>query len=347
MSRRQFLRLAITGAVATALPAAEPARSSFATRGVVLIPEDFTLADWPERARRIGLTTLALHHGRSVLEVLKFANSDPGQEALRRARKLGLAIEYELHAMSDLLPRSKFAHDPSLFRMDERGNRVPDSNLCVHSAPALELVAENAVILARKLRPSTGRYFYWGDDGRPWCRCPKCRGLSDSEQALVLENTLIKALRRLDPGAQLAHLAYANTLQAPRQVRPEPGVFLEYAPIKRRYDIPYAAQKDGEDGLANLEASLRVFPAGTAQVLEYWLDVSRFSGWKHPAKELPWNREVFLADLDCYARRGLRHVTSFACYIDADYVNRYGEPQALADYGAGLRNVPMPENGSR
>jgi hypothetical protein len=338
MNRRHFLQLAISGAAATVLPATVPARHAFTTRGVILIPEDFTLADWPERAHQIGLTNLALHHGRSVFEVLKFVNSDAGQDALARARKLGLAIEYALHAMNELLPRWKFDKEPSLFRMDEQGNRVPDYNLCVHSSAALEAVAENAVAIARMLRPSTGRYFYLGDDARPGCRCPKCRELSDSEQALVLENALIKALRRQDAGAQLAHLAYATTLQPPRQVKPDPGIFLAYAPIKRRYDIPYAAQKDGADGLANLEANLGVFPAQTAGVVEYWLDVSRFSRWKRPAKKLPWNREVFQADLDCYAGLGIRDVTSFACYIDADYIKQYGEPQALADYGAGLRN---------
>jgi hypothetical protein len=40
-----------------------------------------------------------------------------------------------------------------------------------------------------------------------------------------------------------------------------------------------------------------VFPAGTAQVLEYWLDVSRFSQWKRPAVRLPWRRDVLEADL--------------------------------------------------
>lgn len=71
-------------------------------------------------------------------------------------------------------------------------------------------------------------------------------------------------------------------------------------------------------------------------MLKYWLDVSRFSGWKRPAKRLPWNREVFLADLDTYAARGIRHVTSFACYVDADYLQLHGAPTCLAEYGAGL-----------
>ena len=332
-SRRGFL--CALGGAAMLRPAAPEPR--FATRGVVLIPEDLTLRDWPERAKASGLTTVALHHGRSVFEVIKFITSDAGQEFLARSRRLGLEVEYELHAMSELLPRWMFEEDKSLFRMNEKGERVPDWNLCVHSARALEVASENAVAIARLLRPTTSRYFYWGDDGRPGCRCGKCRELSDSEQALLLENHMAKALRRHDPRAQLAHLAYSTTLAAPRQVKPEPGVFLEYAPIARRYDIPYAEQMEGRDGLANLDANLRVFPAATAQILEYWLDVSRFSHWKRPAVKLPWNRDVFLADLRAYGARGIRHVTSFACYIDAEYIRQHGEPRAISEYGTGLR----------
>jgi hypothetical protein len=194
------------------------------------------------------------------------------------------------------------------------------------------------VAIAKALRPTTGRYFFWGDDGQPWCRCPACKGLSDSDQATLLENHLLKALRRDDPRASLAHLAYLNSLSPPRQVRPEPRVFVEYAPIRRRYDLPYERQTGpGEaDGLAALDANLTVFPADSAQVLEYWLDVSRFSQWKRPAVKLPWRRDVLEADLASYASRGIRHVTSFAVYVDAEYRRRYGEPAFLREYGEAL-----------
>ena len=40
----------------------------------------------------------------------------------------------------------------------------------------------------------------------------------------------------MDSKASLAHLAYANTLTPPEKVNPVEGVFLEFAPINRRYD---------------------------------------------------------------------------------------------------------------
>jgi hypothetical protein len=307
---------------------------------VVLVPEDLTLVDWPDRAKRAGLTTIGLHHSTWPREVTKLIKSDRGQQFLEQCRALGVEVEYELHAMRELLPRSFFATDRTLFRMNDQGDRVADCNLCVHSTQALEVVAEQALALAAVLRPTTGRYFFWGDDGEPWCRCPKCRGYSDSDQALLMENHLLKALRRQDDRAQLAHLAYANTLTPPRQVKPEARVFLEFAPIHRRYDIPYDQQSKAQDpdGLPLLDANLKVFRPETAQVLEYWLDVSRASGWKRPSVALTWNREVFLRDVQTYRGRGVSHVTTFAAWLDADYVRRFGEPAFLSDYGAGLRS---------
>jgi hypothetical protein len=302
---------------------------------VVFAPEDLTLADWPERAKAAGLTTIGIHHQNSPRAVIDWIRTDAGRRFLEACGRLGLEVEYELHVMKELLlPRRLFEKSPEFFRMDERGRRQPDANLCVHSPAALDIAAENAVAIAEALRPTTGRYFYWGDDGKPWCRCPQCQGLSDSDQATLLENHLLRALRRHDPRASLAHLAYLNSLSPPARVRPDPGVFLEYAPIKRRYDIPYEKQAGPAqaDGLSTLDANLKVFPADTAQVLEYWLDVSRFSRWKRPAVRLPWRRDVLEADVATYAARGIRHVTSFAVYVDADYRRRYGEPGFIREY---------------
>jgi len=72
-------------------------------------------------------------------------------------------------------------------------------------------------------------------------------------------------------------------------------------------------------------AKLKVFAADSAQVLEDRQHVSWFSGWKRPAVKLPWRRSVLESDITTYGSRGIRHITSFAVYIDADYRQRFGE----------------------
>jgi len=235
--------------------------------------------------------------------------------------------------MRDLLPRELFAEDSTMFRMNESGRRVNDYNLCVHSQKALNKVAEKALYYAKILPATNHRYYYWIDDGKPMCYCPKCSIYSDSEQALIVENHIIKELRKYDPKAKLAHLAYLNTLSAPRRVKPEEGIFLQYAPIRRTWDKPI-----DETHVQYLKENLTVFPVETAEVLEYWLDVSIFSKWKKPAVKLPWNREVFESDIDTYASLGIRNITSFAVYIDDVYIETYKDLSFLKEYGEGLLN---------
>ena len=64
------------------------------------------------------------------------------------------------------------------------------------------------------------------------------------------------------------------------------------------------------------------------------------SGWKRPAVKLPWPPGVLAADAQTYARLGLRHITTFAVWIDADYVKRFGEPGAIQEYGETLQRQP-------
>ena len=346
VTRRRFLKTAAAGTLGAGVVLAKasgkepPTTSPFKTRGVVVIVRDLETLDWPKRAREAGLTTIGTHITPS--QVAAFVKTPKGEAFLAQCKEFGIEVEHELHAIGDLLPRSLFKKSPEMFRMNEKGERTPDANFCPHSKAALDVICENAVEFARTLRATTGRYFYWIDDGKPMCRCGKCRGLSDSDQALLLENRLVESLQEVHPGATLAHLAYAQTLDPPTQVKPDSRVFLEFAPIHRRHDNPLAKRDVTYGDLSHgrvldaLDANLEVFPAETAQALEYWLDVSRFSLWKRDKTvKLPWHPDVFRSDLNEYARRGIRHITSFAAWIDGDYVRRFGEPP-LKEYGRGF-----------
>jgi hypothetical protein len=345
MNRRQFLATAASALPALALAQEKPPD----TRGVVLYPFDLTLADWPERARRAGLNTIGLHAAKRLDVLRDFLAGEDGRRFIGQCEKLGIAVEYELHAMGDLLSREWYHKEPTLFRQEERGGRNIDANCCPHSAAALDIIAGKAVEWARVFRPTTGRYFYWPDDGAQWCRCGKCREFSASEQALIVENAILRALRAHDPRATLSHISYAHTLSAPERVKPEPGVFLEFAPIQRDYarsiaDRDAKTKRPKPDPATNggyldiLAANLKVFGVETAQALEYWLDVSLFSMWKRPAVKLPWSSEVCRADIAAYRAFGMRHVTTFATYLDADYVRLHGDFQpVLEEYGTALR----------
>lgn len=347
LSRRKALGAIAAGVFAATAHAAERQRR-FLTCGIVLYPWDLSLTDWPQRAHKAGITTIALHAARRLDVLTDFVKSDQGQEFLQACCQLGIAVEYELHAIGTLLSRELFAApNQELFRADLSGQRNPDFNCCPSSQDALDIIAEKAVEYGRSLKPTTNRYFYWPDDAREWCCCPKCKALTSSDQAALVENAIVTALQRhLNPKAALSHIAYGPTLIPPRNVKPHQSLFLEFAPIARVYDHPIddpGVKLGGADPepktqaayLDLLDANLAVFPRETAQILEYWLDVSRFSGWKRPVVKVPWADAVMRADANAYAKRAIRHVTTFATWIDAEYVKQFGDPP-LAEYVSGL-----------
>ena len=153
------------------------------------------------------------------------------------------------------------------------------------------MIASNAVKLSRILKPSTGRYYLWADDGSPWCMCSRCRELSASDQNLIAMNAILTGLQKEDKNAKLAYLAYLNTMDVPSRIKPLDGIFLEFAPIERNLGKPLgdAGVPENAAYVEKLDMLVEFFGPNNAQALEYWLDVSLLSHYTGSLpKELYW-----------------------------------------------------------
>ena len=316
----------------------------FKTRGIVAgwgdvyAPYSSYKIDYLEIAKEHGLNTFSIYGPDRTSQLWK--------DYMAEGAKVGVKFEFQEHMMSFLLPRNLFSTHPEYFRMNKSGVRVEDANGCPSSEGALEQVYLNAKRLGESYKPTNHRYYFWLDDGGDICYCPKCKDYSASDQALIFENTIIKALKELDPDALLAHLAYNNTTNAPKNVKPADDIFLEFAPFHRDWSHPLSETwTEGNSGwthakyLKALQENLKVFPKETAQVLEYWMDDSLFSGWDQSnLKPVPWNSKVFLDDLKTYAKYGIRHITCYCAYVGPGYVQKFGFPDFLIEYADGLRD---------
>lgn len=309
----------------------------YTNKGILLFPADVNeVPNWPSIAAKSGLNTIGIHPGGGHLEgimegTINWLKSDYGQLFLKNCRRYGIEVEYEIHAIKELLPREMFNKYPTMFRMDKNGLRQQEDNFCIHSKQALELLAKNVVAFAKIATPTTGRYYFWIDDGRHMCHPDIGDIYSDSDQALMMENYLLRELRKFDPRATIAHLTYANTSTPPKKIKPDNGVFLEFVPITRSYDMSYRNQSgdrstQDNSGWVYLKQNLEIFPANTAQILEYWTDVSLFSNWKRPFKELPWKKinKVLEDDVTFYREFGIPNFTSFGNGHDENYLKNYG-----------------------
>ena len=310
-------------------------------KGVVVYPDDILslgLEEWERRIDQAGLDVIGLHAATSndpVDTLETFIRSAAGRDFLRLCERKGVDVEYELHALETLLPRSLFESHPAFFRMDEAGARIADHNFCFTSREALEAMRPQLERLLGWMRPTTHRYYLWPDDKQhKYCHCPQCAPFSPSEQTLIFENRLLAMLREYDPEATLAHLAYHQTLPAPSQVRAQEGVFLEYAPILRDYADPLP-----EAELTALQDNLLAFPPATQHILEYWLDESMQARWKKAhLVPLVFDPAQVARDAALYRSLGACDVTTFATWLNGDYIARFGPTDALfRGYAAALR----------
>lgn len=314
-------------------------------RGILVHPEDLTRS-WIRRMQRAELNTLGLHPvgGKLAHESLQRAidaHGTPESIALRQtAADCGIRVEYEAHVMAWLLPREMFAQQPEWFRMNEKGERTADFNLCASNPDALDYVAERTAELAKQLETGADKYYYWLDDVTGCsCHCPECRKLSPSDQQLKIVNAMLGGLKTYKKNAKLCYLAYHDALDVPRKIEPSDGVFLEYAPIQRDHHRPISdpdcAQNAAE--VAPLKELIRFFGAKDARVLDYWMDNSLFSNWTKPPKPFRLDAETMKADVDFYCSLGFDEITSFGCYLGPDYEALHGEAD-LSQYGEILRN---------
>lgn len=300
--------------------------------GLIAHPEELTKGEIAA-FRAAGADVLGLHpvggnKATSSLEnLLIWLKTDKGRRLLSYARSLDLEIEYEMHAASFLVPREMFSSHPEYFR-EANGVRTNDYNFCVSSDEMLRTVANRAAELVSKLDYSSHDYYLWQDDvDGGECRCEKCRVFSASDQSLIVANAIATGLRETIPGARACYLAYQNTLNPPALVKPAPGVFLEYAPFKRDRSIPVWQD---ETVKRELDALFTVFDPAETKILEYWYDNSLFSHWTKPPKKFTPDNERIAREIEFYRSLGVGNVTSFACYLGADYEALYGAPDFSA-----------------
>ena len=298
-------------------------------RRLLIHPEELS-KKWIDRMADYGIDVLGLHPAggeeshKHIEAMLALIKTDAYRKLLDYAVSRGLRIEYEMHAASFLVPRELFEKNPEYFRMDETGARTPKLNFCFSNEDAMALALDRAEKLAKDLYATQPNFYLWLDDDAKGsgCRCAKCRFFSFSDQQLLFENRLAERLRRVHPDAKVSHLAYYQAMHPPKEIQPEEGIFLEYAPIER--DMKKTLRDQNADK-AHIIALLNAFGRENARVLEYWYDNSYFSSWKKPPKPFRADGELIKDDIDFYTSLGFENIASFACFLGDDYEALHGD----------------------
>jgi len=304
---------------------------------VCLLPSDLAWKGW-ERLLGPVFRTLLMHG--STEQLMTWRRTGSAERLLERLAAKGVAVEYIFHACSDLLPRPLFERYPEFFRMNEGRQHTPDANLCPSHPHVAEVLAKHLQPIRDVLTPTNGRYHFCADDNRPWCFCRHCRDLTWSDQNLLYTNLLARILREHEARATVSYVSYKPAIDPPVAIRPEPNIFVLFAPIERDYRHALAEEHTARDiYFAGTAAELLgVFGPRNSTVLEYWLDVSMFSRWMKPRRRIPVSARVMRADLALYASLGFEEISTFGAWLDPAYVRRFGDGP-LRSYAAAARAV--------
>lgn len=297
--------------------------------GLLIHPEEIS-RKWIDKLSDGGIDVLGIHPVGgyrahiNLAAMLEDMKKESFRDLIDYAKEKGLRVEYEMHCGSFLMPRGLFDEHPEYFRVNSEGIRTNDMNFCPSNEDALRIVSERARNLARSLYGSSDNFFFWLDDKKDsHCHCEKCSELSASDQQLLVMNRILKEIRKDNPDAKLAYLAYFNTSEPPKKIRPAKGIFLEYAPFERdmKKDSSEVSQKekDLQDEL------LSTFGKKDSKVLEYWYDNSMFSDWKKPPKKFVPDYSMIERSVIYYKEKGFENISSFACYLGKDYDELYGD----------------------
>lgn len=297
-------------------------------RGVIILNRDFS-AEWYDLLKDCNINRIGLHslyQNGGLQGHLEWLQSPYVCDLIAKFEKGGFEVLNEVHAVDWLLPRKLYEEHKSWFRMNENGERVKDWNFCVSNEDALEYVENSAYNLAVKLKQNSEKYGIWSDDCvNSVCHCEKCSKLNGADQNMIIMKAVLRGLKRYDASAKLGFLSYQDALTVPN-IAPDKDMFLEFAPIDRNHFVAMEAADDkNKKNRDVLEKMLKIFSAESAQILEYFLDVSLFCQWKREnAGPLHLSKERLDKDIRYYKSLGIENITTFTGFMDKEWREKFG-----------------------
>jgi Domain of unknown function (DUF4838) len=242
--------------------------------------------DWIVWASRRRLNCLFVHVStrREALGAAPEATWRKRRErAIELARERGITLEHGGHLLPELVSEIDIRALAEARPVDAAARRALEDHIRAH--PEAEIL------------------HLWGADAPDSIGA----GRAASEAALRATNAVAEIAAAARPGTQVAFLAYHDTLEVPRAIRPRSNVCLLFAPRERCYEHALSAADCPTNARHReaLEAQIEHFAAAgaaPARVFEYWFDAIRFAGG------IPDLTETMADDLAYYQRAGVHAV---------------------------------------
>lgn len=166
--------------------------------------------------------------------------------------RLSYALPHYHNFYQYVSPDKYFTSHPEYFNMDQNGKRFATKSqggqLCLSNPDVAQITLDSLTHFIqqdrKKLPPEEWPVLYdiSAMDGTKFiCLCPDCKAISNkegSEAGLVLHyiNAVARGIAKIYPEIMLRTFAYSSAELAPKFIRPEPNVIIQYADLYTRSD---------------------------------------------------------------------------------------------------------------
>ena len=239
--------------------------------------------------------------------------------------KRGGQITYQgfVHTFFTLVPPERyFATHPEYYSELNGKRTAAHSQICLTN-PELVGVVTNEVIALLKDAPPSTIVSVSQNDWHGWCECEKCQAAVREEGCvsgplLRFVNQVAERVEKVRPDVAIDTLAYQQSRQPPRLVRPRPNVIVRLCSIECSFAQPLAAAGPNRPFAADIEGWSKI-----CQRLYIWDYVTDFAHYVQPHP----NFRVLQPNLAFFAANGVKGV-----FEQGSYQSPGGEFQELRSW---------------
>lgn len=226
-------------------------------------------------------------------------------------------VDYDglfVHTFNTLVPPGEYwEKHPEYFMLGASGKRSPQQ-LCLTNPEVLKIATANLLkILERS--PNTEIVEVSPNDGGQHCLCPACKALDDANGSpsgtlITFCNAIAEAVEKVRPEVMVSTLAYLDTVDAPKIVRPRHNVIVRLCNDLHSWRYPFTCFTDDTGPESKRYREAIVAWSKVADHLSIW---DYFVNFSHYSGPMP-NMDVLQPTVDFYVAHKVKGIMMQAAY---------------------------------
>ncbi len=226
-------------------------------------------------------------------------------------------VDYDglfVHTFNTLVPPGQyFEKHPEYFMLGKSGKRSAQQ-LCLTNPEVLRLATESLLAILRK-NPHTEIVEVSPNDGGQHCLCPNCQAVdnangSPSGTLITFLNHVAEAVEQERPEVMVSTLAYLDTVDAPKLVRPRHNVIIRLCNDLHSWPYPFTCFTDNTGPRSKRYRDAIIAWSKVADNLSIW---DYFVNFSHYSAPMP-NMDVLQPTVDFYVSHKVKGIMMQAAY---------------------------------